>query len=260
MEKKIAEVAEEAAREAGRMLAKEYAKFKRSDVKVKGYTQLVTSADKKAEKIIIGLIKRNFPDHHILSEEAGDNEKKSDYFWIIDPLDGTTNFSFHFPAFAVSVAVAYKGEVVFGAVYLPLPDEMFMAAKDGGAYLNGKKIKVSAFGPERAFHTFCHGGRPADVKKAVRYYSYLKPKDYDIRQLGAASLELAYVACGRTDSIFIPGAKPWDVAAGTLLVSEAGGRVTDADDKDWSLKSKDMIATNGLVHKSVLEIVKKVSG
>lgn len=259
MEKKIAEVAIKAAKEAGLMLAKEYAKFKRSDVKVKGYTQLVTSADKKAERIIVGSIKKDFPDHHILSEEAGDNGKRSDYLWIVDPLDGTTNFSFHFPAFAVSVAVAHKGEVVFGAVYLPLPDEMFTAAKGGGAHLNGKMVKVSKFGPERAFHTFCHGGRPADVKKATRYYSYLKPRDYDIRQLGAASLELAYVACGRTDSIFIPGAKPWDVAAGTLLVSEAGGKVTDADGREWSLKSRDMIATNGLVHDDVLKTIDKVS-
>lgn len=258
MEVKMKNIAIAAARAAGESLAAGFKSFKRSDVKVKGYTQLVTWADKKAEAAILSLIRKNFPDHHILSEESGDNRKKSDYFWIIDPLDGTTNFSFHFPAFSVSIALAYQGEIVLGVVYLPLFDEMFMAVRGEGAYLNGKKIKVSSFGPQRAFHTFCHGGKRHDVQRAVEYYAYFKPRDFDIRQLGAASLELAYVACGRTDSIFIPGAKSWDVAAGTLLVSEAGGRVTDADDNDWDLRSKDMIATNGLVHKSVLGVIRKI--
>jgi myo-inositol-1(or 4)-monophosphatase len=257
MEEKIKKVAVAAARAAGQFLATEFKTFKRSDVKIKGYTQLVSYADKQAEKIIIDLIKKNFPDHHILSEETGDNLKKSDYFWIIDPLDGTTNFSFHFPAFAVSIGLAYKGEIILGVVYLPLFKEMFVAQRGKGAYLNNKKIKVSKVGPKRAFHTFCHGGKKADVQRAVDFYAYLKPRDFDIRQLGAASLELAYVACGRTDSIFIPGAKPWDVAAGTLLVSEAGGKVTDTDKTDWDLKSRDMLATNRLVHEDVLKILKK---
>lgn len=247
-----------AARAAGKLLKAEFKTFKRSDVKVKGYTQLVTSADKKAEDIIISSINEAFPGHHILSEESGDNGKRSDCFWIVDPLDGTTNFSFHFPAFAVSIGVAFKSEIVLGVVYLPLLDEMFVAEKGKGAYMNGQRIKVSNYGPQRAFHTFCHGGKKCDVEKAIGYYSYLKPRDYDIRQLGSASMELAYVACGRTDSIFIPGAKPWDVAAGTLLVSEAGGRVTDASGQLWSLKSKDMIAANGLVHRSILDVIKKV--
>ncbi len=258
MEKKIKTVAVSAARAAGKLLAKEFKTFDRSDVKVKGFTQLVTPADKEAEKIILSAIKEVFPGHHILSEESGDNDKKSKYSWIVDPLDGTTNFSFHFPAFAVSIGVAYEGEIILGVVYLPLLNEMFVAERGKGAFLNGKKIRVSSCGPERAFHTFCHGGKKNDVKKAVGYYSYRKPRDYDIRQLGSASLELAYVACGRTDSIFIPGAKSWDVAAGTLLVSEAGGRVTDEAGREWTLKSKDMIATNGLVHSEVLKVLKKV--
>jgi myo-inositol-1(or 4)-monophosphatase len=258
MEKGIKRTAVAAARAAGRLLKAEFKTFKRDDVRIKGYTQLVTPADKKAEDIIISLIKKNFPGHHILSEESGDNGKKSDYFWIIDPLDGTTNFSFHFPAFAVSIAVAFRGEIVVGAIYIPLLNEMFVAEKDKGAYMNGQKIRVSNYGPQRAFHTFCHGGKKCDVKRAAGYYSYLKPRDYDIRQLGSASLELAYVACGRTDSIFIPGAKPWDVAAGTILVREAGGRVTDAAGLPWDLESRDMIAANGLVHRSVLDLIKKV--
>lgn len=246
-----------AAKNAGEILRKEFKSFDRHKVRVKGYSQIVTTADRKAEAAIIGLIKKAFPGHHILSEEAGDNRKKSDYFWIIDPLDGTTNFSFHNPFFSVSIALAWKEEVVLAAVYIPMMGEMYVAEKGRGAFRNGKKIHVSDIVSGRVIHTFCHGSTPESVERSVEYYRQRRSKDVDCRQLGSASAELAYVAAGYTESITIPGAKKWDVAAGVLLVREAGGLATDAAGSPWTLESRDMIATNGLVHGDVLRVLNK---
>ncbi len=244
-------------KQAGKSLLNDYQTFKRSQAHLKTKRDLVTQADLNSEKIIIKTIKKNFPDHQILSEEAGLDEKKSDYFWIIDPLDGTTNFYIHNPIWSVAIALAYKNKVILGAVYIPLQNELFLAEKGRGAYLNGKKIKVSQ-GSVKKINTFCHGSGTKHLKKALKYYTYQKLNSFDCRQLGSAATELAYVASGRVESILIPGAKAWDVAAGSLLVTEAGGKVTNFKNKPWTIKEENILAANKKSHPQIIKIIKKI--
>lgn len=240
---------------SGKMLLKEFECFDRSAIKLKSHHEILTECDLKSEKIIISAIKKNFPAHQILSEEAGNNHKKSDYLWIIDPIDGTTNFSMHNPLFSISLGLAFKGEIIFGIVYAPYMKEMYFAERGKGARLNGKKIKVSNIKTGKVLNAFCHSTQKKDIKRAIEYYRKQKLNDFDCRQMGSAAIELAYVAAGRIESIAIPGAHPWDVAAGVLLVIESGGEVTDFKGKIWNLGSSDMLATNGKVHNGILRVL-----
>jgi len=259
MERKIKKVAVQAAFEAGEKLLKEFKKFDRTTSEFKAHHEIVTSADKASEKIILKIIKNRFPDHQILSEESGDNNFVSDYLWIIDPLDGTTNFSMHNPLFSISIGVAYKGELILGVIFAPYLNEMFVAEAGKGSTLNGKKIRVSSIGKKgRALNTFCHGRNNADIQTALDYMTQQKLNGFDCRQMGSAAIELAYVACGRVESIVIPGVNVWDAAAGVMLVREAGGKVTDFDNKKWKLENRDMAASNGLVHQEIIEVLKKM--
>lgn len=250
-------VAVTAAYSAGEKLLERYYKYARNDARFKSSHEIVTKSDAISEKIIISEIKKHFPDHRILSEESGKFKGASDYLWVVDPLDGTHNFSMHNPLWAVSLALFKGDELVLGVVFAPVLNELFLAEKGGGAWLNGRRIKVSRYKGEKVINTFCHGSKLSDIKKALKYYNYHKLHDLDCRQLGSASLELAYTACGRIESIFVPGANSWDVAAGVLLVREAGGRVTDFQNKNWNLKSPEMAASNGLVHKDILNSINK---
>jgi myo-inositol-1(or 4)-monophosphatase len=252
---KLRAIAVTAAYAAGEKLLERYYRYERSDAKFKSFHEILTKSDLVSEEIIIEKIKQNFPDHRILSEEAGKIAGKSEYLWVIDPLDGTHNFSMHNPLWAVSIALFHKNQPVLGVVFAPALSELFLAEAGQGAWLNGKRIKVSAYNGEKTINTFCHGSKVRDMKKALKYYRYRKLHDLDCRQLGSASLELAYTACGRVESIVIPGANSWDVAAGALLVQEAKGRVTDFKNKNWGLKSSDMAASNSLVHKEVLRVI-----
>lgn len=255
LNEKIKTVASRSAKLAGEFLLKEFARFDRRQIKFKSHYEILTKADLGSEKIIINEIKKYFPEHHILSEESGSSGSQSDYLWIIDPLDGTTNFSIHNPIWAVSIALARKNEIIFGLVYAPYLGEFYLAEKNKGASKNGRKIKVSGIKGIRAVHTFCHGSTKQDIKRAIGYYQKQKVSKFDCRQLGSAATELAFVASGRTESIMIPGAHSWDIAAGVLLVKEAGGRVSDLTGRDWNLNSRDILASNGLVHKEILKIV-----
>lgn len=255
--KKIKTVAVEAARKAGKVLLKEFKNFDRDKVKFKHKHEIVTRADLKAEKILLREVRLNFPDHRIISEEKGEIANSSDYLWVIDPLDGTTNFSMHNPLWSISLGVAYKDKLVLGLIYIPYLEEMFLAEKGGGAFLNGKRIKVSKIEGGKAINTFCHGRRNEHIEKALSYYSRQKLRGFDCRQLGSAAAELAFVACGRTESITIPGANPWDVAAGALLVREAAGRVTDFSGKPWGLGSDSILASNGRIHVELLKVIKQ---
>jgi myo-inositol-1(or 4)-monophosphatase len=258
IDRQIKNIAISAAKQAGKALSAEYFRFNRADVQLKSRFEILTRADLLSEEIILKEIRKNFPYHHIFSEETGDNKAVSDYFWIIDPLDGTTNFFMHDPLWAISIAVAYRGELVLGIVYAPVLGEFYLAQKGEGASLNGRPIKVSAIAKDKVVNLFCHGHNEAAIKKAVKYYAYQKLHGFDCRQLGSAALELAYVAGGRVESIFIPGADLYDVAAGVLLVKEAGGKVTDLANKEWKIESKDMIASNGKVHGDILGVFKKI--
>lgn len=228
--------------------------------------EIVTKADTGAEKIILSLLKKYTPSFAILSEESGFNKIKSDYLWVVDPLDGTTNFKVHNPLFSVSIALYYKGEPKLGVIYAPYLKELFVAEKGKGAWLNGKRIKVSKTSElSKSFLTYCYGQEGKHMRRAVELYRYFKMKSVDMRQLGSAAIELAWVAAGRTESIVIPGTKPWDVAAGILLVTEAGGKVTDFGGKPWRFVDKktgqislnvDLLATNSKIHQKILNHLK----
>jgi len=262
MNDKIKKVAVDAIKKSGKMLLDEYANFDRSTVKLKSHREIMTKCDVASEKIIVDAVKNNFPDHKILSEEMGGIDGDGDYFWVIDPIDGTTNFSMHNPLWSISVGVAKvdekgKRRMELGIVYAPVMGEMFLAEFEKGATLNGKRIKPSKIKTGKVLNAFCHSTKIKDIKKAVKYYRYQKLNDFDCRQMGSAAIELAFVACGRIESIMIPGAHPWDVSAGALLVREAGGRVTDFAGKRWSLDSRDIFASNGLVHNRLLKVINR---
>lgn len=250
---KVKKTAVAAALEAGAELLRRYQKFSRSEVMLKSHHEILTKADLAAEKIIISQVRSAFPDHHILSEESGESGRKSDWLWVIDPLDGTTNFSMHNPLWAVSIGVAYQGQPVVGVVFAPFANELFVAESGKGAKLNGKKIEVSSVKEGKVLNAFCHGRKDNDIRKAVSYFKKQKIGGLDCRQMGSASIELAFVAAGRLETMVIPGALPWDVAAGILLVREAGGKVTDFSSNEWSLESKDMAASNRIVHEQMMK-------
>lgn len=242
---------------AGKSLLKDYWDFDQGKARLKSKRDLVTPADLKSEKIIINSLRRNFPNHQILSEEAGLSAKHEDYLWIIDPLDGTTNFYIHNPLWSVAIALTYRGELVMGAIYVPTQNELYFAERRRGAYLNNKKIALRA-NHHQIINAFCHGSGTKNVKRAIKYYSYQKLNSLDCRQLGSAAIETAYVAVGRLASILIPGTWPWDVAAGALLVREAGGKVTNFHGRNWTIKDKDFLAANKKEHAAVLKVIKKI--
>ncbi len=248
-----------AAKAAGKLLLEKFKKLDRRTVKFKSKHEILSSLDLEAEKIILEIIKKKYPNHHILSEESGEIGPKSDYLWIIDPLDGTTNYSMGNPLFSVSIGLAYKNETILGVVYAPYLKELYVAEKDKGAFLNGENIKVSQRDKLlKALITFCHGHKEKDIKRVVKLYEKFKLSGFDMRQLGSAGLELAFVARGSTEAIMIPGAHLWDVGAGTLLVREAGGKVTDFKGKEWNLKSEDMLASNGRLHGQIIKTTNKI--
>lgn len=256
---KYTKIAIKAAKAAGAYLLKNFYQNHRDRATLKFKHEIATQADLGAEKIILNTIKKEFPGHQILSEEAGKNNKKSDFLWVVDPLDGTTNYSMQNPIFNVSIGLFYKKEIVLGVVYAPLLRELYVAEKNKGTVLNGKKIHVSKTNNfHKSLLTFCHGHREKDIRRAIKAYNFFKLKGFDTRQLGSAALEMAFVAAGRIESIMIPGAHPWDVAAGTLLVREAGGKVTDFQGNDWGLTSRDMLASNGKIHKRLLKFLRNV--
>jgi len=292
MNNQIKKIAIAAVKKSGKMLLREYKNFDRGAIKLKSHHEIVTRADLMSEEIIIKEIKKNFPNHRILSEEMGEEGHDSEYLWVIDPIDGTTNFSIHNPLWSISLAVAHlspqppllnrrggdelpsylggvgggidrrgeaskasRGEVIFGVIYAPMLDELYVAELGKGAKLNNKKITVSNIKTGKVLNTFCHGSKTADIKKALAYYRKQKLAELDCRQMGSAAIELAYVACGRVESFVAPGANDWDVAAGALLVCEAGGIVTDFFGQDWKLGSGDIAASNGKVHREVLRVI-----
>ncbi len=247
-----------AAKKAGEYILKNFNKVKNKDIKDKGgFSGLVSKVDIEAEKIIKKIILKKFPDHNILGEESGKTRKKSDYTWVVDPLDGTHNYLMGSPLFCTAIALTYKNEVILGVIYAPYLKEMFWAEKDKGSFLNGKKIKVSKkTNISQSLFYFCHGYEAKHVRKALKIYNKLKMKATDIRQLGTGGIETAWVAAGRAEGFVIPGGKPWDIAPGILLVKEAGGKATDFKNKDWNLKSKDMICSNGKIHHKFFKFIK----
>lgn len=247
-----------AIKKLGTTLVGNYQSFNRKDIAMKSPHEIVTKYDLLSEKIILAAIHENFPEHAILSEEQGRDKTESEWLWLVDPIDGTTNFSMHNPLWCVIICLLHNDEPMLSVIYAPVLNELFIAKKGQGAFLNNKPIKVSEVREGKVINTFCHGSGEAAIKRAVKYYQIQKLNHFDCRQLGSAAIELAYVAAGRIESIMIPDVNIWDVAAGALLVREAGGRVTDLVGQEWNLASKDLIASNGLVHDQILSVVKDI--
>jgi myo-inositol-1(or 4)-monophosphatase len=253
------ERAVEIAREAGAFV-KERLHADHS-IDFKGEINLVTEADRGSEKIITSRIKHLFPDHDIMAEEGTNVTRGSEYRWIIDPLDGTTNYAHGFPVFCVSIALQRMDEIILGVIYNPMLDELFVAERGEGASLQGKKIHVSD--TERLAEAFVATGFPYDVREnsgdALAYFDEMIPKAQAVRRAGSAALDLAYLAAGRFDGFWELRLKPWDTAAGWILVEEAGGMVTDLSANPYVLESPSIVASNGVMHRELMEILNQVS-
>jgi myo-inositol-1(or 4)-monophosphatase len=246
------EVAIEAALAAGKILEKyfetEILKEYKEDLSV------VTRADTDSEEIIREIITRNFPDHAMLGEEGG-LTGESEYRWHIDPVDATKNFANGLPIFAVSIALEYKGEVIVGVIHNPALRTLFYAQKDKGAYLNDKKIYVSKDDEKTAIVTVAHSQENKELGRNL-YFS-LPDKVRSIRNLGCTAMELAYIACGTFEARYQLGFSTYDFAAGSLLVKEAGGKITTLDGGEWKFPENRFIASNGVFHDTLVQEVQK---
>jgi myo-inositol-1(or 4)-monophosphatase len=237
----------ETALEAGRILREEYALP--PDIQYKGEVDLVTQADRRSEQAIVRRLSEFFPEHTIAAEEGTGHERSSEFRWHVDPLDGTTNFAHKYPCFAVSIALAQNGIVLAGVVYNPIYDQLFAAARGEGATLNGKKISVSQIAT-LSTSLLCTGF-PVHKRRAVpniHYYYDFTLRSHGVRRDGSAALDLACVAAGRFDGFWEFALKPWDTAAGVLLVQEAGGTISDFDGNPYRLGGPVILATNSLIH------------
>ena len=220
---------------------------------------LVTIADTQSEAFIIDQIKTNYSQHQIIAEESDLQNGDSNYRWIIDPLDGTTNFVHNLPIFAVSIGLQYKEQTILGVVYNPAADKCFVAEKDGGASLNGNPIHTTS--TNTLINSLLVTGFPYiqdDLwEKGFDIFKKLYGKTQGIRRLGAAALDFCFVAMGRFEGFWEFGLQPWDVCAGALILEEAGGRVSDWDDSPMPFSGQRVLATNGYIHKDIIEILEK---
>ncbi len=247
----------ETARQAGNILLEKYGKL--TSITKKGDIDLVTEADLASEKLIIERIKTHHPMHSILAEESGEAVLIGDgkWKWIIDPLDGTTNYAHGYPCFCVTIALEYKQEIVAAVTYDPTRDEMFSAEKGSGASLNNKNISVSK--TDTLGDALLVTGFPYDIATRPNFaakFTEMLLKSRAVRRDGSAAIDLAYVACGRFDGFWEDGLNPWDMAAGVLLVEEAGGKVSYYDGSKFSIYEPPLCASNGVVHEEMLTILR----
>ncbi len=246
------ERAVEIAREAGALVKGYYER--RISYESKGEFDLVTEADRASEKLIVDRLRASFPEHNIVAEEGGGHKSASPYTWFVDPLDGTTNFAHGMPIFNVTMALARDGEVLLGLVLDPLRPELFTAERGAGAFLNGARSRVSK--TARVADSLSSTGFPSRKRHHnvnIHFYYQLAMASHGTRRTGSAAIDLAYVSAGRLDFFWEFGLKPWDMAAGTLLVEEAGGRVSDMRGGSGNLLySETLLADNGSLHEEVL--------
>jgi myo-inositol-1(or 4)-monophosphatase len=236
------------ARRAGALLRDKLTEQRALDYK--GAIDLTTDADRASEALIVGAVREAFPEHRIIAEEGSGNDATSPYTWLIDPLDGTTNYTHGFPFFSVSIALLHHDAPRYAVVYAPISDELFAAEQGAGTTCNGQAMRVSAV--SELIGAVCSTGFPYD--RATRpdnnlaEFGRVLVRAQEVRRVGSAALELAYVAAGRLDAHWERDLKPWDTAAGALLVREAGGVVTCWDGGDWSPASSTILASNGRFH------------
>jgi myo-inositol-1(or 4)-monophosphatase len=253
----MVQVAVEAARVAGKFLKQNVGKIKTIEQKDGSERNLVTEIDKRSEEMIVEMIRKHFPSHEILAEERG-SQGSSKTKWIIDPLDGTTNFTHGLPVFCVSIGIEHDGEIIAGVIYDPNLDEIFTAEKGKGAYLNGRRMRVSQ--TQTLSKSLLVTGFPYNIAEnpnhAVERFVNFLMKAQAVRRMGSAAIDLAYVACGRYDGFWEVALNPWDMAAGMLLVQEAGGTVTDFQGGKFSIYQKEILASNGLIQSEMLTTIK----
>jgi myo-inositol-1(or 4)-monophosphatase len=246
----------EAAKEAGRMLRENLGASR--EITYKGELDLVTNFDNLSQQMIYDRLVRDFPDHDFVAEEGLDQERGSSFRWIFDPLDGTTNYAHRFPIFSVSIALERNEKVVCGVVYDPMREETFTGIKDKGAFLNGKKIEVST--TAELDKSLLATGFPYDLRVSevnnISHFNHFVTRAQAIRRCGSAALDLCYVACGRFDGFWELKLKPWDVAAASLIVLEAGGHLSDFANGKFSIYSQETLGTNGLIHRQMLDVLR----
>jgi myo-inositol-1(or 4)-monophosphatase len=251
------ELAKKVVLKAGKILKENI--YKEKKISYKGRINLVTQMDTLSENIIVDAILKKYPSSGILAEENHNIEKNSPYLWLIDPLDGTTNYASGIPFFCVSVALEEEGEIKFGIIYNPMLEELFTAKKGEGAYLNNKRIYVSK--TKILKDSVLATGFPYDIAESVDnnfdHFCNFSLSSRAIRRLGSAGLDLAYTACGRFDGFWELKLSPWDMAAGYILVKEAGGKITDLKGKKFSIYKKEIVASNGIIHNQMLKILER---
>ena len=252
---KILNIAREAALTAGRYLIDCFGQ--EPGIEYKGDIDLVTERDKESQKIIYKILKKNFPNHSILGEENLNVEKDKELLWLIDPIDGTTNFARSLPAFCVSIAFMKEGKTQVGVVYIPLLDEIFYAARGSGAFLNKNPIHVSKekeMGKSLLATGFPYDRRESKINNVDHFNKFIV-RALGIRRMGSAAMDICYTAAGRFDGFWELKLYPWDTAAGLLMIEEAGGKVTDFSGNPFDPFMKECLASNGLIHTKMLEII-----
>lgn len=230
-------------------------------VEYKGEFNPVTEVDRLCEQAVVGMILNAFPEHDILTEETPFKEKGSSWKWIIDPIDGTTNYFHGFPCFCVSIALEVEGEVMLGVIYVPILNELFHAEKGKGAFLNGERIRVSRI--DRLNKGLICTGFPYDVHEHadfyLRYFRQFITKSFAVRRPGSAAIDLSYLAAGRFDGFWEFKLQAWDVAAASLMITEAGGKITDFQGRPFNIYSKEILASNGLIHEEMLQAIQEIN-
>jgi myo-inositol-1(or 4)-monophosphatase len=245
------------ARDAGHLLAERFGGA--LSISNKSELDLVTEADLASERLIIERIKTNYPHHAILAEESGASapaDQEAQWRWIVDPLDGTTNYAHGYPCFCVSMGLEHEGKLELGVIYDPVRDELFTAERGQGATLNGRRIQVSQ--TNNLNSALLCTGFPYDVRERsefARHFTNFIMKAQAVRRDGSAALDLAYVACGRFDGFWEEGLHPWDVAGGVLMIEEAGGRVSHYDGAAFDIYGAPILASNGLVHEQMMRVL-----
>ena len=248
-----------ACRKASKTLIRDFGEIENLQVSLKGPGDFVTASDKQVEKILIDELQKARPNYSILSEEVGEINNDESFKWIIDPIDGTANFLHGIPHFAISIGLEHEGEIICGIVYDPIKDEMFIAEKGNGAYLNNKKIRVSSRSQLKDCIIFT-GGPKKEAKNrdlSLKEYNNFSSKVLlPIRKLGSASLDMAYVAAGRCDGFWQRNLNYWDIAAGIILVKESGGFVTDFLGENKYKENKTILVTNSKINNEMIEVLK----
>ena len=248
-----------ACRKAAKTLIRDFGEIEKLQVSVKGPGDFVTNSDKKVEQILIDELQKARPNYSVLSEEIGEINNDESFRWIIDPIDGTSNFLHGVPHFAISLGLEQNKEIICGIIYDPIKDELFSAEKGNGSYLNNQRMRVSARSKLKDCIIFTGGPKISakDRELSLKEYNKFSTKILTpIRKMGSASLDLAYVAAGRCDGFWQRNLNYWDIAAGVILVKEAGGYITDFDGKNEYIKNKNILATNSLINEEMIEVLK----